>query len=198
MTPRELAFEVRPTAIAWLAAASDALRGYLAGRMTGRRDALVDAALATNFSLRARPLRGVRTAARIAFVLQHARAVIEDDALLFDVTDDDATKLFPPGAPLPPAYAMFERGVYFTSAFARFGPMCRAAMLVHESIHVIDAASGTPDVHVSEWDEPRFSEQSVEEALHNPSAYASFAAQVHARAIVWPVAVRYGAGRPDD
>ncbi len=199
--PRDLALEARPIALAWIAAASDALHGYVGKKATfGRPDELVVAALATSFSLPPSrfPLRGAATAARIAATFVRARRVIEDDTLLFDVADEDATRLFPPGTPLPPAYALFDRGVYFTSAFVRFGPMCRAAMLVHESIHVIDALSGSPEAHVSEWDEPRFSAQSLDDSLHNPSAYASFAAQVYERALAWPVTVRYGAGRPDD
>lgn len=199
-SPRALAVAVRPVALAWIAAAEDALRSYIGKKATfGRPDGLVVAALATNFSLPSSriPLRGAVTAARIAAMFARARIVIEDDTLLFDIADEEATRLFPEGTPLPPAYALFDRGVYFTSAFARFGSMCRAAMLVHESIHVIDAASGAPEAHVSEWDEPRFSAQSLEDSLHNPSAYASFAAQVHEGALTWPVAVRYGAGRPD-
>ena len=51
---------------------------------------------------------------------------------------------------------------------------------------------------MSEWDEPRFSAQLPEHALHNPSAYASFAAQVHHGALEWPVTARFGMMRPTD
>ena len=60
----------------------------------------------------------------------------------------------------------------------------------------VDLRSGEPAIHVSEWEEPRFSEQTVEESLHNPSVYASLAAQLHAGLVAWPPSARWGAGRP--
>jgi hypothetical protein len=115
-----------------------------------------------------------------------------------------ARRIFPRRvhADVPPAYAIFGDKIFFTCRFAPydartkrgFGPLCRAAMVLHEAVHIIDARSGEPEIHVSEWDEPRFSRLRPEQAVHNPSAYASFAAQVHARAIAWPPEARFGAG----
>lgn len=152
-------------------------------------------------------LAEAKVLAAIEATLDRARGVIqESDRYFRSVRDADARRWFPEPAGLPPAYALFGEGVFFTSAFAPFdpttgrgfGPLCRAAMVVHESVHVVDAASGAPAVHVSEWQEPAFSAQTTEESLHNPSAYASMVAQLHERALDWPVAVRYGAGRPRD
>lgn len=143
----------------------------------------------------------------IQSTFERARGVIvasdrDPSPYFFDVEEVTAREYFKEGA-LPPAYAVFGRGVYFTQEFAEydpstqqgFGPMCRAAMVLHESVHVIDHLSGAPSVHISEWDEPRFSAQTIEQSIHNPSAYASFAAQVHERALDWPRDARYGAGR---
>lgn len=69
------------------------------------------------------------------------------------------------------------------------GPNCQAAIIVHESTHVVDGLSGDPKSHISEWatvDPPILNkfhntghdQQTPEEALHNASAYASFAAHV--------------------
>ena len=78
----------------------------------------------------------------------------------FDADEAETKKYF--GRAVPPAYALYERGVYFTPAFAPFdaatesgfGPCCRAAMVLHESVHVVDRRSGEPAIHISEWDEP--------------------------------------------
>ena len=127
-----------------------------------------------------------------------ARRIIEQSKRYFkDVSAEEAEKIF--NTPhIPPAYAIFDQAVYFTPAFLQFGPMCRAAMVLHESIHVIDSESGTKEAHISEWDEPGFADQTAEESVHNPSAYASFGAQVYEGKIEWPREVRYGAGRPND
>jgi len=178
------------------------LREHEANASPPERERLVRAALETNFSYprqqQQQRQRRSKLVRRVILQFEGARRIIERGAFYFkNVTNDEAARLF--GTPhIPPAYAIYDQSVYFTSAFARFGPMCRAAMVLHESIHVIDSASGTPEAHVSEWDEPRFTNQTQDESLHNPSAYASFAAQVHERKVAWPRAVRYGAGRPND
>lgn len=222
MSPRELAeIEGKPIALTWIDAASDALRGYLEGLASGEepeaRD-LVESALAINFSLARRdrdavPERVTSRLGRMAFVwavlgtFTRAREVIVASKRFFaGATLEQARALFSPEVGIPPAYAMYGVGVFFTPAFAPwdaatgrgFGPLCRAAMVVHESVHVIDRMSGLADIHISEWQEPAFSRQTPLQSLHNPSAYASFAAQVHERALEWPVAVRYGAGRAAD
>jgi hypothetical protein len=129
---------------------------------------------------------------------EQAQTIIEESERYFkDVSAEEAERIF--NTPhIPPAYAIFGQAVYFTPAFLQFGPMCRAAMVLHESIHVIDSESGTKEAHISEWDEPGFANQTAEESVHNPSAYASFGAQVYEGKIAWPPAVRYGAGRPND
>ena len=212
MTPKELAeTEGKPIALAWIDAALPALQDYLAWLVGGdapRARDLVTSALEINFSLS--PSAG---ATRIPFVwwivgtFTRAREVIvESERWFSSVTLEEARALFPADTGIPPAYAMFERGVFFTPAFAPydettrtgFGPRCRAAMVVHESVHVIDRRSGEPEIHVSEWMEPAFSAQTAEQSLHNPSSYASFCAQVHEGALAWPHSARYGAGRQAD
>ncbi|MVN75093.1 hypothetical protein GO988_02010 [Hymenobacter sp. HMF4947] len=101
---------------------------------------------------------------------------------------------------------------YFTGVFIGFsenfvrdtGPYCQAAVLVHETVHAVDAVSGEPNNHIPEWFElPRpktgdappkyYAEQTQDEALHNPSSYAAFAQH-----IFYGEDRRYGAGRPTD
>lgn len=76
--------------------------------------------------------------------------------------------------------------IQFSSLFRGFtapdgemiGPNSRAAVIIHEATHVIDAASGNDDTtHISEFD-TRYAQQPADHAIHNPSAYASFAAHI--------------------
>lgn len=60
---------------------------------------------------------------------------------------------------------------------ALIGPNSRAAILIHESTHVIDAQSGQPAIHISEFD-PAYDVQIADLAIHNPSSYAAFAANI--------------------
>jgi peptidoglycan hydrolase-like protein with peptidoglycan-binding domain len=60
---------------------------------------------------------------------------------------------------------------------ARIGPNSRAAILIHEGVHVFDAESGRDDTHISEF-EPGYATQDADRSLHNPSSYAGFAAHI--------------------
>jgi hypothetical protein len=209
VTPKELAeHEGKPIALAWIDASLEALHDYLFGLRdeTDESSALVASALATNFSITSRGLRLLPYLWWITAMFRSARDVVMDSGrLFFDVSEEEAKAVFGSSHALPPAYAIYDRGVYFTSAFAPYddatgtglGPQCRAAMVLHESIHVIDRRSGERAIHISEWDEPRFSAQTPRESLRNPSAYASFGAQVYTRSIDWPRSARFGAGRAD-
>lgn len=57
------------------------------------------------------------------------------------------------------------------------GKDSRAAVLMHEAVHVFDGISGRDDIHISEFDEA-YKRQPADLALHNPSSYAGFAAHI--------------------
>jgi hypothetical protein len=182
---------VLPIAELWVASAS---------RLLASRDprdaALRDAALRVNFAFAAlEPPARAEHAAWIRASFERIAKLLRSANLFRATPAAEARRIF--GAAIPPAYSYGGGKVHVTDAFARFGPKCRAAMLVHETVHVFDERSGTPEVHVSEWD-PHFDEMTPDEQLHNPSAYASFAAQVHHGALAWPRSERFGAGRPND
>lgn len=198
MTPRELAIRVdTPTALAWLESAVAALDDP-SGDLTR-------AALRAAFGWGRLPwYKRVVYRARIRASFEAIRAVLADTERRFaDVDDERAEEIFGSAEAVPPAYAIGGDRVYFTSRFAPhdlatgsgFGPKCRAAMVLHEAVHVFDTRSGEDAIHVSEWD-PRFDVMAPERLVHNPSAYASFAAQVHSGALEWPREARYGAGNP--
>lgn len=192
MTPRELAeHECKPLALAWINAALEAL--------ARRDDELTVAALETNFRI-PRNEKQEKHDPVVSKIVGHfllSRAVITESAHYFrEISEADATALFR-GGNVPPAYAIFGDRIFFTPRFEAFGPLCRTAMVVHESMHIIDPRGGEPANHISEFDEPRFSSQTIEQSFHNASSYASFSAQVHERALAWPQEARFGAGNPN-
>jgi hypothetical protein len=82
-----------------------------------------------------------------------------------------------------PARGSFvDQKIFFSPSFKDFdtpdekaiGPNSRAAILVHEAIHLTDSRSGEDDIHISEFD-PLYDRMSADNAIHNPSAYATFA-----------------------
>ena len=174
---------IRPIAMRWVRSARERL---------DRRDPLVLAALETNFAWKR--VHEIDRDAMFVFILSHLASI--------EAVMHDAERLFrrPERAEIDaPAYVS-SGTVWFTSTFspAHFGPKCLAAMVVHESVHIFDARSGEPMIHISEWDEPTFSALAPHLQIHNPSAYASYAAQVHHGALEWPRDARFGAGRPKD
>src|SRR5262249_10153251 len=150
---------------------------------------IVLAALSVNFAWDRVPAsEQARRVRRIIRTYGRVRKGLDASARRFpSVSVDEARGSFPGPQAVPPASAIYRRRIYFTPAFPAFGPRCRAAMVLHEAVHVFDPLSGQPDIHISEWDEPRFSSLTPDQAIHNPSAYASFAAQVHHERRSWPL-----------
>ena len=165
--PKRLAEnEGKPIARRWIQSA----RAALARVIDGDRDVVAEAALSVSFRVGdAFSPEGRSLVLHVGATLLAVDGVLEDSARRFaSVSEREASRVFPSHVlpDIPPAYAVFGDRVYFTPRFAAFdpstgrgfGPMCRAAMVLHEAVHVIDRDSGAPDVHVSEWDEPRFSQ----------------------------------------
>ncbi|MHB8770670.1 MAG: hemopexin repeat-containing protein [Syntrophales bacterium] len=106
----------------------------------------------------------------------------------------------PDGTASVRAYAAYNDKVSFTTLFPQqCGPMCRAAILTHETIHYVDQESGAANNHIPEWYEPplsdpkipkHYSSQTADEAIHNPCSYASFSAHLY-----YGGDRRYGYGR---
>jgi hypothetical protein len=100
-----------------------------------------------------------------------------------------------------PAHVPFGSGkVNFTPSFKErdaatktgFGPNCRAAMVLHEPIHIVDHPDASFAVnHVNEND-PKYASQPAANQLHNAHSYASFAQHVF-----FGRDTRFGIGKPD-
>ena len=76
---------------------------------------------------------------------------------------------------------------YDAKSGSGYGPLSRAAMVLHEAIHIVDTLSGPPN-HIYEHD-PAYDTQRADQAVHNASSYASFAQHV-----TYSKDTRYGAG----
>ncbi len=75
-----------------------------------------------------------------------------------------------------------------TRYYPELGEMCRAAMVAHELVHVVDKLSGLKDTHISEFVRA-YDAMKPPQAVHNPSAYSACAQQ-----IFFGRDTRYGAG----
>src|SRR5262249_10824780 len=111
---------------------------------------------------------------------------------------DDVTS--PEAAKGTPAHVPFGSGkVNFTPSFKErdktsntgFGPMCRAAMTLHEPVHIVDHPAASLAVnHIHEVD-PKYATQPAANQLHNAHSYASFAQHMF-----FGRDTRFGASKP--
>jgi hypothetical protein len=98
-----------------------------------------------------------------------------------------------------PAHVPFGKGkVNFTPAFGEpaagdgFGPKCRAAMVLHEPIHITDhPLSSLVTTHVHE-NSAQYAKQSAANQIHNAHCYACFAQHCF-----FGADTRFGIGKPE-
>lgn len=115
--------------------------------------------------------------------------------------------------PTVAAYTFFSASINFTELYASKGQACRAAQIIHEATHFVDANNLRPndipewyvtdaaadalglsremDIDVAEV-AVRYDLMAEDIAVHNPSSYSSFAQQV-----VYRTDTRYGEARQD-
>lgn len=99
-----------------------------------------------------------------------------------------------------PAHVPFGSGkVNFTPAFRErsgttgFGPNCRAAMVLHEPVHIADHPAASNGANHEHENSPKYATQPANNQLHNAHSYASFAQQVFFDGRD----TRFGIGKPD-
>jgi hypothetical protein len=206
LTPRELAISDKPLAAAWLtqglAAAQhlyDLLRSAPATSGTARSQMFATACEA-HFKI-----QGILQLARDPESAASRRA--RDRLKLIRDTFQLMLTLFPIDNRLrngrveyggAPAYAYWNGAIFFTRFYRTYdanrangrdigyGRTARAAMLIHEYVHVVNRQSGQHDI--PEWD-ARYHGLPPERAIHNPSSYSAFAQHV-----CYGLDTSYGAG----
>jgi len=119
------------------------------------------------------------TKADLAFIRKNYLAVanvLNNSAFAFE--NGPSVK---PGSPASGSFS--QQKIFFAPLYKDFdtaegkaiGPRSRTAIIVHEAVHLTDNLSGNDSTtHISEFD-ARYTTQSADNALHNPSSYATFA-----------------------
>lgn len=187
---RDLALLDVPLATTKVRAALAAIRALQLARSTGTPSAtLTIDALRTHFRLtEAAPTFGVGRVMTDGDLI----TIVNRYTQLISLFAAAATR-FRTGAPVngiqTPAEAPLGGPITFGPAFTDgrnnfgdpigepIGPNSRAAILMHEGVHVFDGQSGADNAHISEFD-PAYERQSAELSLHNPSSFAGFAAHI--------------------
>jgi hypothetical protein len=168
-------------------------------------DPVTDAALSTHFRLS--PLNSAPSGPRRAVTADDVRHILthfgkmRDVLARHDATFKDGTPVDKNGKPVAAASFLDSKEIIFSGLFRNFtdangvltGPNSRAAILMHEAFHSVDAAklSNNDDTHISEF-ATAYDTQPADKSLFNPSSYASFAAHVQLRRDPSP---RFGLGR---
>jgi len=182
-------------ALEWIAKAQDSINGFQycwSHGITGPFYPVIRNAFATHFQLvvdsaTALPNQKVVDAAFLTFIRNNYRTVKE-------VLGKTGTYFkFPTSASVPSAnkndmiytYGGMTGSIHFNpDAFIDYdpvtgkgyGPRARAAMVLHEAVHIADTLSGPPN-HIYEH-QPGYATQTANQAVHNASSYASFAQHV--------------------
>ena len=187
--------QARATALQWLDRALGALGEYGGKVALGVNDASTaqtEAALLAHFHL-TRATFAAQAPAIIGTYAKVRAALVNLQNILRFRTDAEAKSeggADAAGTPYP-AYTFFNGTINVTTRFPAFGPLCQAAMMLHEPVHYVDAGADT--AHDIYEHAPGYATVTAANALHNPSSYVCFAEQVF-----YGSDVRYGAGRPNE
>jgi hypothetical protein len=214
-----LAGKAKAQALDWVGKARLELSDYssfIAGTTTTyANQALMEAALQTHFRIDpAMPsAQKAPLLTEIATSFRNIQNTLNNSPTIFRYRTDAETVADRGDPNIPPAYTQTTTGtINFTRLYPAKGPLGRAAMVLHESIHVFDNQSGAPNAHIPEWyvtdaeatrlglpAQPnipahprRYDEMPTSDKLHNPSSFAAFAQHIR-----YNSDTRYGAGRPN-
>ncbi len=199
LTMSALATRDRATSILWARGAISGLtdtRAFLTSPTptVPRLVAVTLVALETHFHISTATISQIAYMDQVLAIYVKSLAILNNSGAFFinDTTSAEAAK----GTP---AHVPFGTGkVNFTPAFKEragsrgFGPMCRAAMVLHEPVHIADhpAASNGAN-HINE-NAPNYATQPAMNQLHNAHSYASFGQQIFFNG----ADTRFGIGRP--
>lgn len=212
MDPATLALQSSVQATRWGAAGLEAVNNAIAaldGGGLASLDAVVQTALASHFHLAGS--MAVATLRTHLAVIQgnytNAIATIARGLQVYRSVSRRQMNIDEQGG-ADPAYTFVGSRICFTPLFharttgARpgldwtgegFGPLCRAAMVLHEPIHFVDPAANFDTYEHG----PAYATLTAQRASHNASSYPSFGAHVFEHSPL-PMGPRYGAGRPAD
>ncbi len=156
--------------------------------------ALIETALNTHFHVNKQPNLLTSFLASIKYNYNRVLAALNSSATIFrsrNLAEAQADKGVDKNGVPYPAYTFFNQSVNFTQTFLKFGPLCRAAMVLHEPVHYVDSRANNANDFYEHG--AQYAYITPQQAIHNPSSYVSFAQHVF-----YKKDVRYGAGRPNE
>jgi hypothetical protein len=196
--PKTCAEVDKNLSVAWAMNAQAMLAYYDVLRLQGSPDplgdkALVETALNTHFHLDKQPAYQATFLVSIKYNYTRVLQALASSGTVFrsrtkeEAVSDGAVNA-KTGA-IYPAYTFFNVCINFTDSFPKFGPLCRAAMVLHEPVHYVDCLANPHNDFYEHG--PEYAYLTPQQAIHNPSSYVAFAEHVFYRDDR-----RYGAGRP--
>lgn len=153
-------------------------------------------ALETHFHISTLSTSRIPFIDKILEIYVKSLGILTGNALFFidDTTSAEAVKGTPAHVPLASGKVNFTPAFHeFVGPDNGFGPGCRAAMVLHEPVHIADhpAASNGAN-HIPEFS-AQYARQTAANQLHNAHSYASFGQQVFFDGRD----TRFGAGKPE-
>lgn len=212
MDPKTLAMQSAPQVTRWITAALKEINEVIAGggALAGR-PAYAQAAFAAHFKLTDRFSANylLKLLATVKSNYEAAQRTVNNGAAIYRSVSRKQMSI-DMGGQTAPAYVPNRQRICFTPEFHVFlddyparpgmdwsgqgwGPKCRAAMVLHETIHYVDPQA---QFDIYEHDQV-YQTMIAEVAIHDPSSYPSFAAHIEERSPL-PMGPLYGAGRPRD
>jgi hypothetical protein len=199
--PKTVAEQDKTTSVGWIIAALNVIQGYEIFLKSGLPDLLgvqqfPTTALAVHCNLSTGPsgarvyLSTIRmTSSNMSGALTRSGQIFRARTPAQAATDKGLDKN---GIPYP-GYTFYNSSINCTQCFLGYGPLGRAAMVLHETVHSVD---NTATVDYYEHG-PQYSKSGItvraDQAIHNPSSFVAFGQHVF-----YCQDERFGAGRPKD
>ncbi len=199
LTMSALAQRDRALSILWARGAISGLtdtRAFLTNpaRVIPRLVAVTIEALETHFHISTATIQPIAYIDQVLAIYVKSLAILNNSTAFFinDTTSAEAAKGTPAHVPLGLGKVNFTPAFQERSGTKGFGPNCRAAMVLHEPVHIADhpAASNGAN-HINE-NAANYATQPAMNQLHNAHSYASFGQQIFFNG----VDTRFGIGKP--
>jgi len=149
-------------------------------------------ALETHFHISTATITQIAYIDQVLAIYGKSLAILNSpSSFINDTTSAEAAKGTPAHVPFGSGKVNFTPAFKERSGTTGFGPNCRAAMVLHEPVHVADHPAASFQVNHEHENSPKYATQPAMNQLHNAHSYASFAQHVF-----FGFDTRFGAGKP--
>jgi len=163
--------------------------------ITSPQVAAIFDALETHFHISTATIPRLEFIDKVIDIFRRDLDVLNNSGVFFidDTTSAEAAKGTPAHVPFGSGKVNFTPAFKERSGTSGFGPKCRAAMVLHEPVHIVDhPAASQAQNHVHE-NSPAYATTPAINQLHNAHSCANFAQQAF-----FGHDTRFGAGKPDE